>query len=801
MEGERAKQSKEQKDSERAANTASKKRERVEQANLNKDQDVIRLEQLAAAILDQIDIDPDDLEFLRTSQNFTRHPNLGLAYFHACSGHPDAFVFNDEKLNGPEGKAVRERMQRVIGKAVGQAEAIRCSRSAKAHDPSQQEIVACASCCEYLWGEEYDPKKNRRPIEKVHANTKLTTEQIDELRRDIDDVNIEKHVQVLRVNDQDWYFLNPDLVPDTTSIVLCDTCVKNPKTHEFSIASGHDYGRRGDLPELNDTGIICVSPVRVFNIEISLRANHASKHAICYPSDGPEEFSKVMPDMNKPTPTHVIYSGTPDQWHKEKHKFKETWRLEADEIFAWLSVKKQIDHRFRDIDVTDTPAKREALQQMNDLLESSVQITNDKTTGAANDYINATVAANSSNYEDDSGGGEEGEIVQSKSVVLPQASNYESGIRTSIEAMLDVIAPATADDDDDNLGESTDDNAHDTAAAATAGSQQRAPKTIAKAIEISTKEGPICEWDENDRLLAGAFATLFMRGMGLKSGSMSTKMALHLFKYYDGRFASSIMFVATLFNQMARHQCVRAGSKVAMSHIKALEMLGDLANSAALRRKLEWARDNASTPAAKRINAQILRIISMVGATVRFSPFERAATRSKLPAARIRYGISAHFVTGAPPEHDSLALVRTALMQHWNDPKSALGKAGVTWEDIPEKYRASSFERLQLARERPDLRARVFEQALKTFLIDIVRCPESKHTRLSRDYLMRERGAYAETAAISATLEAQQEGRMHWHMLLYSSVLTPDLLTRLGKSYHVLCHYTRKRQTGKTKIF
>jgi hypothetical protein len=158
----RSKQSKEQADTARARNKESKADKRSKQAKEKKEQDDIRIAELAASILQMVDIEPSDLEFLRQSQNFARHPNLALAYFHACSGHPDAFIFNDEKLNGPEGEAVRERMKRVLGKAVGQAEAIRCSQSAKAHDPSQREIVACASCCEYLWGDEYQVRDKAR---------------------------------------------------------------------------------------------------------------------------------------------------------------------------------------------------------------------------------------------------------------------------------------------------------------------------------------------------------------------------------------------------------------------------------------------------------------------------------------------------------------------------------------------------------------------------------------------------------------------------------------------------------------
>ncbi|KAG6950376.1 hypothetical protein JG688_00014183 [Phytophthora aleatoria] len=39
------------------------------------------------------------------------------------------------------------------------------------------------------------------------------------------------------------------------------TCARDPRQNPFSIASGHDYGRPGTLPELNDVPSKCISPV------------------------------------------------------------------------------------------------------------------------------------------------------------------------------------------------------------------------------------------------------------------------------------------------------------------------------------------------------------------------------------------------------------------------------------------------------------------------------------------------------------------------------------------------------------
>ncbi|KAF1790180.1 hypothetical protein GQ600_19319 [Phytophthora cactorum] len=55
------------------------------------------------------------------------------------------------------------------------------------------------------------------------------------------------------------YRLNPDFVPDDQRVVLCSACAPDPRKSRFSIASGHDYGRQGGLPDLNDVASLCMN--------------------------------------------------------------------------------------------------------------------------------------------------------------------------------------------------------------------------------------------------------------------------------------------------------------------------------------------------------------------------------------------------------------------------------------------------------------------------------------------------------------------------------------------------------------
>ena len=53
-----------------------------------------------------------------------------------------------------------------------------------------------------------------------------------------------------------------------------------------------------------------------------------------------------------------------------------------------------------------------------------------------------------------------------------------------------------------------------------------------------------------------------------------------------------------------------------------------------------------------------------------------------------------------------------------------------------------------------------------------------KHVRVMITFNMRR--AYHRIAAFNGVIEPQQDGRLHWHIMLYSSVLSPELLEKIA---------------------
>jgi hypothetical protein len=140
---------------------------------------------------------------------------------------------------------------------------------------------------------------------------------------------------------------------------------------------------------------------------------------------------------------------------------------------------------------------------------------------------------------------------------------------------------------------------------------------------------PIVEWTDNKILLTGAFPEIFL--CGVPNGLPTQQIWKHFALYYDGQFDDPL-FIAHGFNQLQHACCIQNLARITGKKLATLKSLGVLANSEEFRRQLIWARDHPHSQEAKSLNAKVSRILSMVGSTISYSPFERAVTHPKLNA-------------------------------------------------------------------------------------------------------------------------------------------------------------------------
>ncbi len=122
-------------------------------------------------------------------------------------------------------------------------------------------------------------------------------------------------------------------------------------------------------------------------------------------------------------------------------------------------------------------------------------------------------------------------------------------------------------------------------------------------------------------------------------------------------------------------------------NLATLKSLGVLANSEEFQKQLIWARDHPHSQEAKSLNAKVSRILSMVGSTIPYSPFERAVTRPKLNAMQYCYGVGSNFIIGAPPEFEDLLKLRLCMKPKYNDPNCVISKQSFTRSDLPDPIR------------------------------------------------------------------------------------------------------------------
>jgi len=67
-------------------------------------------------------------------------------------------------------------------------------------------------------------------------------------------------------------------------------------------------------------------------------------------------------------------------------------------------------------------------------------------------------------------------------------------------------------------------------------------------------------------------------------------------------------------------------ARITGKNLATLRSLGVLANLEEFQRQLIWARDHPLSQEAESFNAKVSQILSMVGSTIPYSPFERAVT-------------------------------------------------------------------------------------------------------------------------------------------------------------------------------
>jgi hypothetical protein len=87
---------------------------------------------------------------------------------------------------------------------------------------------------------------------------------------------------------------------------------------------------------------------------------------------------------------------------------------------------------------------------------------------------------------------------------------------------------------------------------------------------------------------------------------------------------------------------------------------------------------------------------------------------------------------------------------------------------------------MHMTKHQPFLEAQTFHHKLQILLEAIIGCKTSYETHQSHDYFQYDWHAHHCIADFNGVIELQQDGCLHWHIMLYSSVLSPELLEKVA---------------------
>jgi hypothetical protein len=107
-----------------------------------------QIRSVAATLYEKVDLDKPTVEFLR--EHFYKDPTLALAYFYCCSTDPYVAILNDKLQSEVDKSVIWNHISNLIGRPIGQEEAMLCQETFNNLDQSHVRIAACASCCKRL---------------------------------------------------------------------------------------------------------------------------------------------------------------------------------------------------------------------------------------------------------------------------------------------------------------------------------------------------------------------------------------------------------------------------------------------------------------------------------------------------------------------------------------------------------------------------------------------------------------------------------------------------------------------------
>jgi hypothetical protein len=191
----------------------------------------------------------------------------------------------------------------------------------------------------------------------------------------------------------------------------------------------------------------CV-PVRLYNIDLQIRANHSTNHSIAFPMNGPLECLKKLPYLDEKFCPQVTFLGPRDEWMIKAGKYKYLYKMDTDIANDWLWIWVDANHpSFHNCIIDTSDNVRDGLNYVTDkIIEDAIKTIDPDIIGISSvldeeDEENSERMCNIDH--------EVPSPCTIHTAVLPKPSLINANVNSAITAMLDIVQPKNYDVDED----------------------------------------------------------------------------------------------------------------------------------------------------------------------------------------------------------------------------------------------------------------------------------------------------------------------------------------------------------------
>ena len=613
--------------------------------------------------------------------------------------------------------------------------------------------------------------------------------------------------------DEKTYHIHRDaLDKEDKTVAVCHSCflgldyaINTSNVPPRQTFKSYDVGSIPSyLPDLSLLEVLSICRALCFHTVFHLRAMGSGVaqqalrgHSICLPLSNSEVESSEqtsLPRIDLAEYVGVVFVGVKKVWNIAKQVTRNIGplRIKMKNVMAWLHyLQHNGNSYYSDITIPTKVSEKEAIQT---LLDNEVNKIIEKASTSDSGMISRLVREVRGEQQFAAEGGEDVEPIEGVSLEsimvtnVPAAEDVETAVITKLNDALnhseseEELGSEYPDQDrvveplaEINLESDYEIDEKQNSIPPTEEKKETTNEMDGKkgktdnTIKIQLHNQLLNEYQENHELLSKCFPTLFPLGVSendLGGGApMSSIQRKTLLLFYDRRFAKNHNFIFHHFNQEMRRQTNTNVSLRVDRRDARTEDLMRMVNEEDFADNLKIAMQKPKSEEALAIKKKIIPLVKILGANVKWSPFERKATLSRHYGLYHAFGLPFLFGTVSPGMRNSPLALRMCA-------KHTEGKWSIKdgLQLFPDILLTNIHKRDTQIMQNPVAAAEVFDVIIKAFFsllmgipLDHLRGKKSNFDRLLQKNEEEFVGAYGSIRAVYGIIEAQGSGGLHLH--------------------------------------